>query len=113
MSAAMDEVGLKSALFAWDVDGPEANFPAYIKRLAPAVIELVDMGLIQLYRPEADDSGPSLNRDEVARVVANPKAWWNGIEPLEEMVWLVLTDEGQELLFPVPEEELERFYRHH
>ena len=50
-------------------------------------------------------------RDDLIATVANPRAWWNGNEGLEEVVWLVLTELRHALLATATVDQMYAFRR--
>jgi hypothetical protein len=106
---AIDEGDLRGLLNMWDPEWTEQSRPEHTTRLGRAVLALVDNGALQVFRSEPDS--PPMRREEIARTVANPRAWWNGDDGLEEVVWLVLTDAGSELLSTASPDDLYAYQR--
>jgi hypothetical protein len=109
---ASDVGVLREFVHAWEIDGPEHHFPEHIRRLAPAVLELLDLGLIELSWEYPVGDVPPMSREEAADLVANPLAWWNGVEePVEDFAWVYLTAEGGDVLRTGSPEDFAMFYR--
>jgi hypothetical protein len=103
MYCGIDESDLSMALYTWRPKWTDVSFFDVIGRLGSATIELMDLGFVDLFPSGVDDP---LTRAEAAAVLANPKAWWNGDEGLEAVVWIVLTDDGGSVLSTASVEEL-------
>ena len=110
MVNAIDEGDLRGLLNTWDPEWTETSRPDDIARLGRAVLALVDTGIVRVFRSDPPDA-PPMRREEIARTLANPRAWWNDDEGLEEVVWLVLTDAGSELLSRASLDDLYAYQR--
>jgi uncharacterized membrane protein len=89
-----------STAYEWDPNWAESgDLP--LRRLGEAVLQSLDRGLIFLLPSNTDAAPVTLPRSEVEAALANPRAWWNGEDGLDVVVWLVLTDAGEAIVAPL------------
>src|SRR5262249_30895492 len=89
---AIDEGDLSSLLLMWDPEGAETEPARTMERLGAAVVELYEMGLLQLVPSTESEAPAPLNASGVRTAVAEQGAWIPGPEGLDSVYWLVLTD---------------------
>jgi hypothetical protein len=109
IALSIGDCDLRTLLVGWDQGWPARDLADSMRRLGRAVLQLVDEGLIEVLPPNSGSECEPLSRAEVAEVVADPKAWWDGGEGVAVMVWLVLTDPGLDLVRCQPHEKLYAF----
>lgn len=111
LSSAIGDCDLSALLYEWDPTWAESD-ELPMRRLGEAVLHCLDRGLI-IVLPSTTDAEPvPLPRPDVEAALVNPRAWWNGEDGLEMVVWLVLTDAGEAVVAPLSANELYRYRNH-
>ena len=107
---ASEESDLFATISSWNPDYRSDFRTDDVDRLRDAVLTLVDYGIVEAYPWTTDPAEPQLERAELAAVLSNRRAWWNDGRALEDVVWLVLSRKGNELLANADASELRLFW---
>jgi len=107
---ASEESDLFATISSWNPDYRNDFRADDVDRLRDAVLTLVDEGIVEASPWTTDPKEPQFDRTELAAVLSNPRVWWNDGEPLEDVVWLVLSKKGNELLAKADASELRLFW---
>jgi hypothetical protein len=110
IASAIGGGDLSSVLLEWNPD-VNSSLADSVDRLGRAVTSLIDTGLITAHTNYSGKEA-GLTAAEVAPILANQKAWWNGDDGLEEVLWLELTNAGEALWLPLTHEQLYGFKAH-
>jgi hypothetical protein len=108
---AIEECDLSALLYMRDPHWTQQRLPDLTLALAQAVLSLFDKGMIEVFPSDPTSSATSLKRDQVSAVVSNPRAWWNGDEGLEVVVWLVFSDDGDAVLAGLSKDDMYEYGR--
>jgi hypothetical protein len=111
MVCAIEECDLSALLYTWDPHWTQERLPDLTLALARAVLSLFDKGMIDVFPSGLTSSASSLSMDQVSAIVSNPRAWWNGDEGLEVVVWLVFSDDGEAILAGLSKDEMYAYGR--